>query len=367
MLPSSLRGRDVIVTRFVPLVGFLLLSFLGFYVCLTILQDAPRRRTRKLDIQAHRGGRANTIENTLPSFAWGLINGASTLELDNGITKDGVVVVWHDQSITDEKCQDTTPAFEGDPDFPYIGKYIVNLTLAQIKTLDCGSKRLHDFPLQLTYPGTRISTLKELFDFAKCADPEHKVQWNIESKINASHPDRTHDVDMFVTKQYEAFVESSYPLSQIIYQSLDWRTLIAMKKLDPRIKTSALISPTTLSTANGTTSPWQAGIRIGDLPGPSVDVKIADGAQSVQADILSPAVGLGSTPFTTRAMIERARELDMQVIPWTVNDLATIEQLVEWGTDGVITDHPGEVRRWAWQQGYGTGLKYASDVLRCLA
>lgn len=28
-----------------------------------------------------------------------------------------------------------------DPSFPYVGKYIANLTLAQIKTLDCGSQR----------------------------------------------------------------------------------------------------------------------------------------------------------------------------------------------------------------------------------
>ncbi|KAG1872069.1 hypothetical protein C8R48DRAFT_770441 [Suillus tomentosus] len=38
------------------------------------------------DVQAHRGGRGNVVESTLPSFAWGLIDGATTLELDNGIT-----------------------------------------------------------------------------------------------------------------------------------------------------------------------------------------------------------------------------------------------------------------------------------------
>ena len=37
--------------------------------------------------------------------------------------------------------------------FPYVGKYIANLTLAQVKTLDCGSKRLDGFPLQVTVPG----------------------------------------------------------------------------------------------------------------------------------------------------------------------------------------------------------------------
>jgi len=60
---------------------------------LGLVSAAPLRRgTSKvsIDIQGHRGGRGEMIENTLPSFAWGLIDGATTLEMDNGITKDGV-------------------------------------------------------------------------------------------------------------------------------------------------------------------------------------------------------------------------------------------------------------------------------------
>jgi glycerophosphoryl diester phosphodiesterase len=34
------------------------------------------------DVQGHRGGRGQAVENTLASFAWGLISGATTLELD---------------------------------------------------------------------------------------------------------------------------------------------------------------------------------------------------------------------------------------------------------------------------------------------
>lgn len=40
----------------------------------------------------------------------GLIDGATTLELDNGITQDGEVVVWHDEEIMSLQCQDTSPA-----------------------------------------------------------------------------------------------------------------------------------------------------------------------------------------------------------------------------------------------------------------
>ena len=50
-------------------------------------------RLTSFDIEAHRGGRALRPENTLPSFANALSMGVDTLELDMGVTRDGVVVV----------------------------------------------------------------------------------------------------------------------------------------------------------------------------------------------------------------------------------------------------------------------------------
>lgn len=64
--------------------------------------------------------------------------------------------------------------------------------------------------MQLTYPGTKISTLKEVFDFVECADPNYQMRWNIESKINAMFPERTLGVDDFVKKQYAIFKSSPY-------------------------------------------------------------------------------------------------------------------------------------------------------------
>src|SRR6476469_1917285 len=48
------------------------------------------------DLQGHRGARGLAPENTLPAFATALSLGVVTLELDTGITRDGVVVVSHD-------------------------------------------------------------------------------------------------------------------------------------------------------------------------------------------------------------------------------------------------------------------------------
>lgn len=332
---------------------------------------------RFFDIQGHRGGRGNTIENTLPSFAWGLIDGATTLELDCGITQDGEVVVWHDENIRASKCQDTSPAFPGDPLYPYVGKYIANLTLAQVKTLDCGSKRQVDYSMQLTYPGTRISTLKEVFDFVECADPSHQILWNIESKINPEYLNRTLGVGDFVNNQHALFAASPYHQS-ITYQSFDWRTLIAMRTLDPTIIISALIDDKTATRPDNSTSPWLAGLRLDQFPGLSTEAQIARAAHQIGADILSPTAEtsvspspdpamMGYVPFTTKDMVDEAHRLGMTVKPYTVNRLNIVEQLLSWGVDGIITDYPNVVRRWAKQQGLPVAPKYPKQrVLACL-
>ena len=73
----------------------------------------------------------------------------------------------------------------------------------------------HFSALQLTYPGTKIPTLREVFEFAECADPQHQILWNIESKINPGLPNKTRGVADFVRAQHKEFVDSSYNLSQI--------------------------------------------------------------------------------------------------------------------------------------------------------
>ncbi|KAH7914482.1 PLC-like phosphodiesterase [Hygrophoropsis aurantiaca] len=342
-----------------------------------VISPTRNHNARFYDVQAHRGGRGNTVESTLPSFAWGLIDGATTLELDNGITKDGHVVVWHDENIVPTKCMDTSPASIDDPDFPYVGKYIANLTLAQLKTLDCGSKRQNDYPMQLTYPGAHISTLQEVFDFAECADPSHQILWNIESKINAKHPNRTRSVNDFVSKQHDLFTASPY-YGSITYQSFDWRTIRAMKALDPAITVSALIDDETATNPDNSTTPWLAGLRLDSFSGPTTDMQIAQAARAINADILSPSAPAyltssvdpvieGYIQFTTEKMIDEAHRLGLEVKPWTANRLNVVGQLVQWGADGIITDYPNVVRRWAKQQGLSVAPKYPKQrVLSCL-
>lgn len=69
--------------------------------------------------------------------------------------------------------------------------------------------------MQLTTPGTKISTLDEVFDFVRCVDQKREVFFNIESKVNPQFNGTTRTPDDFVRFQHASFVRSGYSLGQI--------------------------------------------------------------------------------------------------------------------------------------------------------
>ena len=134
------------------------------------------------DLQSHRGGRGEWTEESLAAFANSLKLGVTTLELDTHLTADGKVIVWHDDTIQADKCQDTAPAAPGDAAFPYVGDRVAELSLAQIKTLDCGFTQLKGYPEQDVIEGNRIAELKDVFQLVRDAGAK-KVRFNVETKV----------------------------------------------------------------------------------------------------------------------------------------------------------------------------------------
>jgi glycerophosphoryl diester phosphodiesterase len=156
-----------------------------------------RHRARSLDLEAHRGGRGLRPENTLASFGNALQLGVTTLELDTGITKDGQVLVTHEPRILSLQCQDTGSNH-------FVGQLVKDLTLAQAKTLDCGTRHPtapnDEFVgTQDSVPGTRMPTLDEVFDLAERYGARN-IQFNIETKIDPTAPNDTVDPDTFTRR-----------------------------------------------------------------------------------------------------------------------------------------------------------------------
>ncbi len=173
----------------------------GLSLMPALAQNAPggaaAARHAGFDIEAHRGGRALRPENTLQSFANALSMGVDTLELDMGVTKDGVVIVSHERGLDPDLARTADGSYVPAPGIPF-----VKLTLAEVKRYDVGRIRPGSayaarFPDQLAVPGTRIPTLAEVFALVRRSG-DHHVRLNIETKIDPNHPDESPDPERFV-------------------------------------------------------------------------------------------------------------------------------------------------------------------------
>lgn len=277
------------------------------------------------DLQSHRGGRGETTEESLRAFAKSLELGVSTLELDIVLTKDHQPLVWHDPRIEPTKCTDTGPVFPGDPMFPYVGKLVHDLTLDQIRTLDCG-KLLDDFPDAEVVHGNRIAVLPEVFALTDSYRAD--VRYNIETKVEADKPETSATPQEFVDVIL-ATVRAAGKVDKVDIQSFDWRSLPLVQRAEPSIPRVALWDATTWVPD----SPWLGGVD------PAVVKDPVAGAKSVGATILSPDHHL-----VDEAFVGRAHAAGLRVVPWTVNDADTMRELVAAGVDGLITDYPTRLR-----------------------
>ena len=259
-----------------------------------------------LDIQGHRGARGHLPENTLPAFSLAIEMGVSTLELDVGITRDGVVVIHHDRRLN--------PDLARGPDGEWVrppAPTLHSLSFQELGRYDVGRIRPHSdyerrFPKQQPLDGARIPRLAELFELAR----KTPVRFNIELKLLASHPDETLPPEPFV-RAVIAEVRGHAMASRATLQSFDWRAVKEAERQAPEIATAYLTEA-----------------RDSDL----AKVRAA-GARTWSPDYRA----------LTKAMLDEAHAAGLRVVAWTVNEPRDIARLIDWGVDGIISDYPDRV------------------------
>jgi len=299
------------------------------------------------DLQAHRGGLGLTTESSLEGFGKAIRLGVSTLELDTQITKDRRVVVTHDRQVSAQKCRDTGPSASDDPMYPYVGKYVKDLTLAQIRTMDCGYQQLPGFPEQERAEGFRMVELKDVLGLVRAYGAK-RLKLNIETKVEAGAPEQTAPRELFVRRVYEEIHRSGIE-DQVSVQSFDWGALKEMHRLAPHYPLVALTNFDFLQVGKPGASPWLGGIDVDDHDGDFVRAAAAvRGVTALSPNYGFPQNGTVTDPgfrfYPDRKMIRDAHRRGLKVIPWTCDDPATIEALLDMGVDGIITDYPDRVR-----------------------
>ena len=262
----------------------------------TVLPAQPPR----ILVHGHRGARARRPENTLPAFEYAISQGVDALEMDMAVTKDNVIVISHDPILRPPVCTG-----------PEDHAVIHTLTLAQVRQWDCGAVRNPAFATQQPVPGTRVPTLDDVFRLAT----RGTFDYNIETKSFPDHPEYTPPPDEFA-RMVLAKIREYHIERRIILQSFDFRTLVAMRKLAPEIRLSALTESD-----------------------PRDFTAIAKDAAN--AEIVSPNFRL-----VTPEKVAAAHAAGIQVVPWTANTPADWQRLIDAHVDAIISDDPAELIRY---------------------
>ncbi len=316
--------------------------------------NRARQRT-SFDLEGHRGTRGLRPEDTLPAFRKALDIGVRTLELDTGVTKDGVVIVSHERSIAPLVCTDSAPVVPGDPQFPYVGKTYHELTFAQVETVDCGSRHPANpatdpyFASQLPVPGTRIPTLDQVFALV---EQRHAagVQLNIETKIDPTHPEQTLAPEGFTRADLAVIRRHRRGIARSLLQSFDWRTLDVARRLEPQLRRVALVGTDTVQAGQPGGSPWLDGLDVDTFGG---DIAAAAADRRVRADVLSPDYSQ-----VTPQLLASAHRHGELVVPYTVDDVRTMLRLIDLGVDGLISDYPDRLRDVLGSLGFALPRRY---------
>jgi glycerophosphoryl diester phosphodiesterase len=241
---------------------------------------------------AHRGGSALAPENTLVGFEKGLSYGADALELDVHPTREGEIVVFHDDTL--DRTTDGSGRVSG-------------FTLDDLRQFDAGYRFTPD--AGATYPyrgqGVTIPTLAEVYERFPA------VRVNIE--IKEDRPG--------VEKQLWRVIQAAHA---------EDRSLVAGFLAAPLLRFRA-VSQGRVATSGSMTEVrafvLAAYARATRLLRPTYDaVQVPETYRGV------PVV----TPTTVRA----AHQLGLAVHVWTVDDRASMERLLGYGVDGLMSDRP---------------------------
>ncbi len=195
------------------------------------------------------------------------------------------------------------------------------------------------------------------------------VKLNIETKVEAGAPTETAPREQFVQVVAQE-VRTARIARQVTIQSFDWGALMRMRQVAPDLPLVALTNYDFLQVGQPGKSPWLGGIDIDDFGGDLVKATKSFGASAISPVHGFPQDGKVTDPtyrpYVTADMVKSAHKAGMKVVPWTVDDPATMQSLIDKGVDGIITDYPDRLRDVVRAEGFKLPRSYDAPAVRAL-
>ena len=326
--------------RFVVLTAFYA-SILGCSVVRhpTAAGNCPRSPERVAKVEqllviGHRGDAAKEVENTIPSMQRAIAEGANAVEIDLSLTKDGVVVLWHDwdpdSAIALGRQTNIEPKQHAHPHVPKEGdamrKPADELTLAELR-------EHYGYVVDGRRAAVEIPTLDQFLDWAASESALAYVAF-----------------DMKIPKERAALTEPLFRkvLDALAARKPTWKHVFLTPHEEVYERASAIVPDDALSfdvdpgvvvldTASCKDSSSARATRRGKGQASTVVPK------GVAPEAWNTLQKLLSCDLTARDA--SSPSVPKKVIVSTIDDRDQLECVLDMGVDGIVTDDPGALRR----------------------
>ncbi|MGK9266180.1 glycerophosphodiester phosphodiesterase [Bacillus inaquosorum] len=232
-------------------------------------------------IFAHRGASGQFPENTMLAFEKGIEAGADGIELDVQLTKDGRIVVIHDERL------DRTTSLKG---------FVKDTAYDVIKTANAAANH------NQTYSDIKVPLLEDVLSWAE----KKNFLINIELKNSVIRYEGMEEKVLEAVKRFN--IEE-----RIILSTFNHESLALCARLAPYIERAVLTSDVL----------YQADRYITSIPASGYHPKL-------------------NSPATADKVLKKMRNSSIKVRPYTVNRPEDMKHLIEAGADGVFTDFPAK-------------------------
>ncbi len=284
---------------------------------------------------AHRGARGFAPENTVPAFEKAQQFGCPIFELDVHLSKDGELIVHHDDELT--RCTDVAAKCPGRSSY-----FVSDFELDELRRLDAGSwfVREIDKPAEQRQSFLRTLSDEEKREFLSADDRKLYSSGQIKLPTLREALEVAQRTKMMVNVEIKTLprmypgivekvvrlVESVHMERDVLISSFDHEQLVTARRLSKAIAIAVL-----------------SGDRLS---------KVGDYLRLLDADAYNPgctggsdSLGIGSVSGKVDPVgIKSARDAGRGVNVWTCNDPKQIRQLIAAGVTGVFTDFPNRLR-----------------------
>lgn len=288
----------------------LIVSILVFLSQITLMAQKPI-------IQGHRGCRGEFPENSLPAFQHALEMGVEVLEMDVCMSADGQVLVSHEPYMNSLYAikPDGTPVLKSEENALNVFK----MNYSEIRKFDVGSRGNSLFPEQKKVYAYK-PLLEEVFQLAENFRKKtgKKIYYNIEIKSDPKEygVSQPATVDEFSEKVWAIMAKNVRP-EFIILQSFDFNVL----------------------------KYWHKSIQSGHFSRVDLSALVTRKAPAIACKDLGFTPDIYSPNFTslTKDIVNDCHAKGMKVVPWTVNELTDMKEMIQIGVDEIITDYPSRM------------------------